>query len=176
VRRGIDPVKVPVTSTGLVWSRQRDHPRDQPGRNRPRGRGSRQTIWKQSAADDARQTVVAAVNGGRERIGQMLARLLGVIGEALDTRVIRAGKDGERADLGPDPDARSARGSRIPAHYSPLVVRSPSGEPSLSTPRFTVARPPISPEAGPPLLALAAIGVQRPAGDGGVSGQRPCSL
>ena len=33
---------------------------------------SRQTIWKQAAADDVRQIVVAAVNGQPDRIGQML--------------------------------------------------------------------------------------------------------
>jgi hypothetical protein len=62
---------------------------------------ARQTIWKQAGTDDVRQIVVAVVNGELDRIGQMFARLLGVIEEALAARVIRAGKDSKPMDLGP---------------------------------------------------------------------------
>jgi hypothetical protein len=53
---------------------------------------SRQTIWKQAAAYDVRQIVVAVVNGERERIGRMFTRVLQVIAEASD-----AGGQGRRA-------------------------------------------------------------------------------
>jgi hypothetical protein len=36
-------------------NRRRRHPREEPGRDRPRGSVSRPTIWKQSAARDVRQ-------------------------------------------------------------------------------------------------------------------------
>jgi hypothetical protein len=82
------------SSEGRAWPRSREEG------------GSRQTIWKQAAANNVRQIAVAAVNGERESIGRMFARMLGVITEAFDARVIRAGKDGEPMDLGPDHYAR----------------------------------------------------------------------
>ena len=65
---------------------------------------SRQTIRKQSAADDVRQD---NSRRGQRRAGQNRpdARL-GVIEEAFDARLIRLGKDGELVDLGPDHYAR----------------------------------------------------------------------
>jgi hypothetical protein len=62
---------------------------------------SRQTIWKQAAADDVRQIVAAVVNGDLERIGE------------LDAQVIRAGKGGELVDLGSDHYARLAAVDRL---------------------------------------------------------------
>ena len=53
-----------------------------------------------------RQIVVAAVNGEPESLGEMFARMLAVIREAFQARVIRAGMDGEAMDLGPDPYVR----------------------------------------------------------------------
>jgi hypothetical protein len=53
-------------------------------------------------ADDARQIVVAVVSGEVDRIGQLFARLLFVIAEAFDARVIRVGKDAGPIDLEPD--------------------------------------------------------------------------
>jgi hypothetical protein len=69
--------------------------------------------FRKSSANDVRQIVVAVVNGELDRIGQMFVHLLGVIAEALDARVIRAGKDGEPVDLGPDHYARLTAVDRL---------------------------------------------------------------
>jgi hypothetical protein len=67
----------------------------------------RQTIWKPYGADDVRQDHGRrAVNGELEGIGQVFARVLGVLEEALEARGGRAGKDGEPVDFGPDHHAR----------------------------------------------------------------------
>ena len=59
-------------------------------------------------------------------IGQRFARLLGVIEEALDARVIRVGKDGEPIDLGPDHYVRLTAADRfiklLTAGRPPTVV------------------------------------------------------
>ena len=87
---------------------------------------SRQTIWKQAGANNVRQIVVAAVSGELERIGQRFARLLGVIAEAVATRMIRVGKDGTPVVLGPDHYARLTGADRfiklLTAGRPPTVV------------------------------------------------------
>ena len=67
---------------------------------------SRQTIWKQAATAEVHQIVVAAVNHELERIGQMFGQALKAIEEAFRARMVRAGKDGQPIDLGPDHYAR----------------------------------------------------------------------
>jgi hypothetical protein len=52
--------------------------------------------------------VVAHVNGKLARICQMSARVLRVIEEAFDARVIHVGKDAEAINLGPNHHARRA--------------------------------------------------------------------
>jgi hypothetical protein len=69
---------------------------------------SRQTIWKQAESNDVRQILVAAVNNEWETIGRVFDRVLRVIEEAFEARVMRTSKDGAAIDLGPDHYARLA--------------------------------------------------------------------
>ena len=67
---------------------------------------SRQTISKQAASNEVQQIVVAAVNGQRERISALFDRLLDVIEEAFEAKLLRVGRNGAVVDLGPDHYAR----------------------------------------------------------------------
>jgi hypothetical protein len=55
-----------------------------------------------------RQIVVAMTNHHLERIQQTFRRLLAVIDEARDSRIVRLRKDGTVIDVGPDHYARMA--------------------------------------------------------------------
>lgn len=72
-----------------------------------------QTIWKQAGPADARQIVVAMVDGERERIYEMFARTLQVIEEALGAKMVRSARDGKPIGLGPDHSSRLAAVSRF---------------------------------------------------------------
>jgi hypothetical protein len=52
--------------------------------------------------------LVAAVNNELETISRVFDRVLRVIEEAFDARVMRTGKDGEAIDIGPDHYGRLA--------------------------------------------------------------------
>jgi len=74
---------------------------------------SRQTIWKQAGSADVGQIIVAAVNGEIERLTRMFDRVLSVIEEAFEAQVIRAGRNGELINVGPDHYARLAAGEKF---------------------------------------------------------------
>ena len=74
---------------------------------------SRQTIAKQARSEAVQQIVVALTNRHVEEIEGLFRRMLKVIREALDARVVRAGKDGAVIDLGPDHYARLAAVDRV---------------------------------------------------------------